>query len=82
MSVRSDAATRKDFFKQMGKGLAGAVILLIMLGIWLGWEGIYVWFYNKVVVIPKAGRIGDPLIYFWLILIINRFQFHLSSLFS
>ncbi len=68
MSVRYDKDTRKAFFKALGKGFGGASILLILLGFWLGWEGFYIWFYNKLFHIPKEDRVGDPLLIIWLII--------------
>jgi len=68
MSVRYDKDTRKAFFKQVGKGLGGASILLILMGFWLGWDGFYYWFYNKLVHIPKEERVGDPLLIIWLLI--------------
>ena len=67
MSFRNNQETKKEFFKQLFIGGAGAVILLILLGLWLGWDSIYVWFYNQVAHIPKEVRVGDPLLIGWLI---------------
>ena len=69
MSVRYNKETRKDFFKAIGKGLGGASILLILLGFYLGWDGFYYWFYNKLFNIPKEERVGDPLLIVWLIIL-------------
>jgi len=69
MSFKYKQETKKEFYKQLGKGLGGAIILLILLGFWLGWEGFYVWFYNDVAHIPKADRIGDPLLLWWLLIL-------------
>ncbi len=67
MSFRNNQETKREFFIQLIRGAAGAVILLILLGFWLGWDSIYVWFYNQVVHIPKEVRVGDPLLLGWLI---------------
>lgn len=67
MAFRHKQETKRDFFRQLLKGLGGAAILLILLGFWLGWDGFYVWFYNQVVHIPKEVRNGDPLLLGWLI---------------
>lgn len=69
MSFRSKQDTKKDFYKQLFKGLGGAAILLILLGFWLGWEGFYVWFYNSVAHIPLEERVGDPLLIWWLLIL-------------
>ena len=66
MSFKTNTETKKEFYKQLIRGAVGAVILLILLGIWLGWDSIYVWFYNQVVHIPKEVRVGDPLLLGWL----------------
>ncbi|MHA1200142.1 MAG: hypothetical protein ACTSQF_12505 [Candidatus Heimdallarchaeaceae archaeon] len=69
MSFRNNQETKREFFKQLFKGVGGVAILLILLGFWLGWEGFYVWFYNSLVHIPIEERVGDPLLIGWLMIL-------------
>ena len=72
MSSKWKEETRKDFIKNIVRGVIGVLILIILLVIKLTWEGIYNWFYTKVA--PGAniseGVWQDPLLLFSLFLLI------------
>ncbi|MCG3227749.1 MAG: hypothetical protein H7645_12585 [Candidatus Heimdallarchaeota archaeon] len=66
-----DKGERKEFIKQIIRGVSGALVLVFLLIIWFTWDGIYNWFYTKVA--PGAnvseGIRGDPLLLFWLVIL-------------
>ena len=70
MSFRNNQEDKKNFFKNLFKGLGGAAILLILLGFWLGWDGFHAWFYNNISNYPIEEGIGDPLLLWWLLLVV------------
>ena len=65
MSTKQKIGTNKDFIKQIIRGVIGALILILLLVIWLTWEGIYNWFYFSL--FPNA--IPGTLLIFWLFLL-------------
>ena len=66
-----DKGERKEFIKQIIRGVSGALVLIFLLIIYFTWDGIYTWFYTKVA--PGAnvseGIRGDPLLLFWLVIL-------------
>lgn len=56
-------STDKEFFKELLRSVAGAIILILLLVIWLIWDKIWHWFYTKL--FPKAPE--GTLLMFWLL---------------
>lgn len=65
MSKKAKGESNREFFKQIIRGSAGVIILIILLVLWFTWEGVYRWFYTKVA--PNAPL--DTLLIFWLLLL-------------
>ena len=64
MSTKEKTISNKDFIREIFRGVGGALILIILLVIWLTWEGIYNWFYNAF---PNVY--DGTLLIFWLFLL-------------
>ncbi|MBY9000486.1 MAG: hypothetical protein KGD64_06195 [Candidatus Heimdallarchaeota archaeon] len=65
MSTKQRTVSNKDFIKEIIRGVSGALVLIILLVIWITWEGIYNWFYYSL--FPNAYE--GTLLIFWLFLL-------------
>lgn len=66
MSTKKKLGTNREFLKEVTKGVLGVVILIVLLIIWLTWDGVYHWFYNYLAPNAKSGT----LLIIWLLFLV------------
>jgi len=66
MSTKKKLGTNREFLKEVTRGVLGVVILIILLVIWLTWDGVYHWFYNSLAPNAKSGT----LLIVWLLFLV------------